>query len=103
MQTHHDDQHTSEFMDRLIERADASIKNKLSQITTGIDDEEPLSRWKHKGINCVHLPEDEQKILRISIGGSDKSQPVELDYCNFRGDRGKVINLLYRAIDALET
>jgi hypothetical protein len=57
-------------------------------------------RWRANGVECVHLPNDEQGILRVSIGGGHPK--VNLNYCNFRGDVGQVIELVEKALSALK-
>ena len=102
MQTHDDDQHIQrEFMDRLRGRADKMVADKASQITTGKDGEEELATWKSHGVFCRHMPDDEQGILRISVGGGN-GMPVELNYCTIRGSVGNCIDLLKQTIKALE-
>lgn len=100
MQTHDDFSH-EDFFKRLLERANDSVENRRSEITTGKPDERPLSSWRARGVECVHLPPDEQGILRISIGGGHPH--VELNYCNFRGDLGKCISLLEKALKAMRS
>jgi len=101
MQTHRDSQYIEEFLERLYRRATSAKVNKTSQITTGTPDEEPLAIWKANGVYCQHLPDDEQGIARISIGGGD-GLPVSVDYCNIRGGVGRCIELMERAITALK-
>ena len=98
MQTHDDFSH-EDFMKRLMERADEAVDKRLSEITTGKAGEEPITSWRAFGVECVQLPPDEQGILRISIGGGHPH--VELNYCNFRGDTGKCIALLEKALKAM--
>ena len=100
VQTHEDTQHQQSFMARLQERAKAAAEAKASLITVGSDKEKPLAGWEHGGIQVRHLPDDEQGILRISIGGGDHT-PVVLNYCTIRGSVGECIKLLERAIEAL--
>lgn len=97
---HHQDRQISEFMKRLRERADEGAANRTSEITTGKPGEVPQAIWKSHGVHCVHLPDDEQGIVRISIGGGNDT-PVKLNYCNFRGSVGQCIALMERAIKAL--
>lgn len=101
MQTHDDYQHrineSARFMERLKQRAEQD-KGK-SQITAGRDSEEPLFVWTHEEVQVRHMPDDEQGILRISIGGGHT--PVPLNYCVIRGDVGQCIELLEKAIAAL--
>ena len=98
MQTHEDLTHRSVFLEKLHQRASEMTRNKESEITAGRDGEEPLAKWKHGGVSVCHMPEDEQGILRISVGGSDV---VPLNYCVIRGDLGRCIDLLEKAIKAL--
>ena len=68
-QTHEDRTHGTEFLRRLTQRADDMVRDKQSENTAGKEGEEPLAEWKHKGVSVRHMPDDEQGILRISIGG----------------------------------
>ena len=99
MQTHMDNSHGSEFMKLLRERANEAVKNKASEITAGKEGEQPLAVWKSNGVGCRHMPDDEQGILRISIGGCETA--VGLNYCVIRGDLGQCIGLLEKALVAL--
>jgi hypothetical protein len=100
MDTHQDSSHVSqEFMRRLQGRASEMVERGESQITGGKPGEQPLAEWDYAGVGVRHMPEDEQGIIRISIGGGDT--PVPLDYCVIRGDIGKCIDLLRRAERAL--
>ena len=101
METHQDDSHRHPFMDRLRQRADEMIKDKQSEITAGKDGEPILEAWKACGVSVRHLPPDEQGILRISVGGGET--PVGFNYCVFRGDLEPCIDLLRKALAALET
>ena len=110
MQTHEDSdfiQHLRhDFMDRLQQRADQCVKDKSSEITGGKEGEKPLAVWRHKGMQVTHRPDDEQGILRISIGGIVEvplhgKLPVHFEYCVIRGSVGQCIDLLERAIAAL--
>lgn len=101
MQTHFDNQHRQTFMDQLRERADKAKDAAASTITAGAAGEQPLAAWKaSNGIHCRHMPDDEQGILRISVGGGDHL-PVTLNYVTVRGKVGDCIALLQKAIDAL--
>ena len=102
MQTHDDGQHNirSEFMERLRARAHESQTIGASTITSGSIGEVPLAKWKHRGIHVTHMPDDEQGILRISVGGGNNT-PVVLNYCTIRGSVGECIELLERTIKAL--
>jgi hypothetical protein len=85
-------------MESLKAKANRMMKNKESTITAG---DEPLEEWELNGIGVRHLPADEHGILRISVGGGVKQAP--LNYCVFRGDKGKCIDLLRKALKALES
>jgi len=61
----------------------------------------PLRQWKHDGVTVQQRDEDMNGVLRISIGGGPHL-PVHGDYCNFRGDQGKCIALLKRALAAMQ-
>jgi hypothetical protein len=87
-------------MDRLQRRADAMVDLKQSIITAGKDGEVPLKEWSACGVGVKQLPNDEQGILRISIGGGDHL-PVNADYCVYRGDRQACIELLEKSLEAL--
>lgn len=98
-ETHYDSSHRTAFMDRLTERASQMTRDKASEITVGKEGEEPLAVWNAHNVQCQHLPDDEQGILRISIGGG--RMPVPMNYCVIRGDLGQCIELLERAMVAL--
>ena len=99
MQTHEDGSHVGEFLRRLKERATQMKQDRASEITGGKDGEKELARWDAEGIQCIHRPEDEQGVLRISVGGGET--PVPLNYCVIRGDLGQCIELLEKAARAL--
>lgn len=103
MQTHDDNTHTQidRFLEELHRRAEKSKESMKSQITTGSPDEKPLAQWKGNGIQVCHMPDDPQNILRISIGGGEKT-PVVVNYCTIRGGVGECIALLEKAIKALK-
>lgn len=90
------------FLKELTGRAELVKAAERSRITGGFDGEEVLDKWESNGIQVVQRPPDTQDILRISVGGGDHL-PVSLNYCVFRGDRGKCIDLLRRALKAMET
>lgn len=101
MQTHYDENHRSEFMELLRERANLAAKAKAATITAGNGVEQEICSWTGKnGVQCRQLPPDEQDILRISIGGGE-GLPISLDYAVIRGDVGKCITLLQKALAAL--
>jgi hypothetical protein len=99
MQTHRDDSHADDFMDRLRQRAAKMTRDKASEITAGKEGEEPLAAWKAHDVQCKHMPDDEQGILRISVGGG--ATPLPLNYCVIRGGVGPCIELLEKAIQSL--
>lgn len=100
MQTHEDMQHRRQFLDRLEQRADKCVKDRASEITIGGPGEKPLASWKAANVHVVHMPDDEQGILRISAGGGSHL-PLELNYCTIRGKVGACIALLEKCIAAL--
>lgn len=85
------------FIERLTQRADNMRARGESQITGGKTGEKELGQWKENGIYIRKLPDDEQSILRISVGGGI----ADVDYCTFRGDRLACMGLLRRALEAL--
>lgn len=101
MQTHYDDDARREFMDLLRKKAKEYEERGLSRITAGRPGEEELASWKANGVSVRHLPDDEHGVLRISIGGGDT--PVPLNYLVFRGEHGACVNLLRKALAALES
>ena len=101
MQTH-EDRDPRDFMQLLQQRADAMERRGLSQITAGKPGEQILEEWESNGVHVRHMPDDQQKILRVSIGGGEIA-PVELNYCVFRGPHGACVDLLRKALAALES
>ena len=99
METHHDRdaQVGPEFFKRLEERAGNTVRNRQSEITAGKVGEAVLAHWNHDNMHVVQRPADEQRILRISIGGGI----AEIDYCVFRGDRARCALFLERALKAM--
>lgn len=104
MQTHDDADYTfrNEWLKSLEEKADRMVAEGKSKITGGDEGEQPLAEWEYKGVACRHMPPDEHGILRISIGGGTET-PVEVNYCVFRGNRGHCIDLLRKALKAMES
>lgn len=102
MQSHNDGDGKirSEFMKRLQERANAAVSKGQSQIAGGRPGEAVLEEWQTYGVHVRHLPNDEQGILRISVGGGDT--PVPLNYLVFRGSHVQCVDLLRKALRALE-
>jgi len=68
-----------------------------SKITSG---DPPLQEWQSNNVHVKQLPDDEQGILRISVGGGQT--PVPLDYLVFRGSHGACVDLLRKALKAME-
>ena len=103
MQTQYDSDHNDSFLNRWLEsleaKADKMVAEKQSQITAGSDGEQVLDEWHANGVSVRQLPDDEHGILRISIGGGET--PVGVNYCVFRGSKGKCIDLLRKALLAL--
>lgn len=101
MQTHRDAEHET-FMERLRERADAAQKAKASTLTGGEPGEDPLfSGQASNGVHVKVLPDEEQGIIRVSLGGGDHL-PVHLDYCVIRGPIGKTIELVEISLAAMK-
>jgi hypothetical protein len=100
MQTHPDRDLTPEFMKRLMERADEMVDARLSEITAGKRGESALLHFTRNDVEVTQRPDDEQKILRISIGGL--WQVPNTTYCVIRGDRQQCVDLLKKALKALD-
>lgn len=104
MQSHNDAEHQEafrrEFMDKLKMRAFKMAAEGKSEITAGKVGEEPMDGWEANGVSVRQLPDDEQGILRISVGGGVNIE--KLNYLVFRGDRLACLNLLRTAVKALE-
>jgi hypothetical protein len=99
MQTHYDQQHA--FIDRLRERAEKAQKAAASTIAAGGENEQELGSWRaSNGMHCRHMPDDEQGILRLSIGGGEHL-PTTMNYLVVRGKIGQCIELLEKALVAL--
>jgi hypothetical protein len=71
----------------------------MSGIAGGLPDESVLAEWRYKTLSIVERPEDEQKIVRISVGGGVPG--ADISYCVFRGDRTQCAHLLETAAAAL--
>lgn len=108
MQSHLDsdfmrrNQLSERFLAELQGRVEAIKQQEASQITGGTDGELVLAEWESNSVHVKQRPDDPQGILRISIGGGD-DLPVSLNYLVFRGNRGKCVDLLRKALKALET
>lgn len=88
------------FLSALSAKADQLVALQKSQITSGAG-EVVLAEWQSNNIAVTQLPADEHGVLRISIGGGNET-PVILNYLRFRGDHGQCVDLLRRALKALE-
>lgn len=71
----------------------------MSVVAAGSPGEPILAEWDRGRIHVVKRPDDEQGILRISVGGG--IERVKLDYCVFRSDRTACAFLLEQAALAL--
>lgn len=91
-----------QFIKDLSARADFLQAAGKSKITGGVDGEPILMEWTANDIYIRQMPADQQGVLRVSIGGGDHL-PVTVNYLTFRGDRGQCIDLLRRALTALES
>lgn len=99
--THEDSSHDGGFIQRLRERAELAERAAASTIAAGSSVEQELGSWKaSNGIHCRHMPDDEQGILRLSIGGGDHL-PQKMNYVVIRGKVGQCIELLEKALVAL--
>ena len=97
--THENSNHS--FIERLRQRAEVAEKAAASTITAGTDSEQELGSWKaSNGIHCRHMPDDEQGILRLSIGGGD-NLPAKLNYVVFRRRIGQCIEMVEKSIVSL--
>ena len=92
METHRDSEHRREWLRSLKEKARENREAGLVTITGGAADEEVLAAWQSHGVDVRQRPPDEHGILRISVGGGDDT-PVKLNYCVFRGDHSKCVDL----------
>jgi hypothetical protein len=100
MQSHNDqDALPANFWNRLETRAERMMAKGESQITAGAPGEPVLKEWRHRTMCIVQRPDDEQNILRISVGGGVVG--ADISYCVFRGDRTQCANLLEQAAVAL--
>ncbi len=99
MPSHRDQDHQlrREFLKELELRAEIMTDLAKNDLQQG----QVLQQWKHDGVTVQNLPDDRQHILRISIGGGDHL-PIHGDYCNFRGDQSKCIQLLTRCLEAMK-
>jgi hypothetical protein len=100
MANSHLDRDQSQWLDELKARAERIKSNGQSKITGGAEGEQVLQEWGFGGVCVRQLPADEHGVLRISIGGG--ATPVPLNYCVFRGDHGACVDLLRKALAALE-
>jgi hypothetical protein len=100
MGSHRTEDHEArkEFLQEMRLRAEIMSDLGKNRMTT---EGKVIRKWKEGGITVAELPADMSGVLRISIGGGPDT-PVPGDYCNFRGDQGKCIALLERAIKAMQ-
>ena len=101
MQSHDDRDFRQDWLKDLEAKADRMREAGESKITGGDKGERRLAEWQHKTVHVRHMPPDEHGILRISLGGGEDI-PVQLNYCVFRGNRGHCIDLLRKALKAME-
>jgi hypothetical protein len=59
-----------------------------------------IEEWTKHGMRVQMLPDDPHGVLRISIGGHADIKPSE--YCSFRGDQGRCIKLLEKALKLMK-
>lgn len=100
MQTHEDRDARRDWLDSLEKKAERMQAAKQSEITAGKKGEPVLAEWNASGVDVRQLPPDEHGTLRLSIGRGET--PVSLNYCVFRGEHGACVDLLRRALAALE-
>lgn len=107
MQTHDDRDFRSpipepkeHFEAKLERRANRMVRDHSSQITAGRPGERAEASWMACGIHVTKLPDDEQGILRVSVGGGVAG--FDADYCVFRGDQRRCVGLVRAALNALE-
>lgn len=82
-----------------VARSRLNCQNKTDDAGASVEQE--LGSWKaSNGIHCRHMPDDEQGILRLSIGGGDHL-PSKMNYVVVRGKIGQCIELLEKALVAL--
>lgn len=89
------------FVARLQERAGEVYAKAGSTIASPSSGEVIEREWQAFGVHCSELPADEQGILRISIGGGPHT-PIQLNYCTFRGSHADCVDLLRKALKAME-
>jgi hypothetical protein len=80
-------------------RADEMTKKGENIITAGHPSERILGEWDAEGFGISRMPEDPLHARRISIGEADLPNSA---YLVFRGDPGKVLSLLRRALVAAD-
>lgn len=90
----------AEWFKKLVEKSQEMQQAGTSKIAGGRLGEDSLNEWKSHGVSVRQLPNDELGVLRISIGGGDT--PIPLNYCVFRGDHSKCVDLLRSALKAME-
>ena len=81
-----------DLMDKLQRKADAMTELGLNVITRGKETETPLWERSVNDIYVKRMPDDEDGILRISIGGPAAA------YCVIRGDANACLAQLCRKV-----
>lgn len=90
------------WLESIEEKAARLKAEQKSGITGGYEGEEPLQEYQ--AANEVHvrrLPPDPHGLIRISVGGGD-NLPIRCNYLVFRGNPKQAIQLLRKALTALE-
>lgn len=104
MQTHNDSDFRKSdlqsMLSNLKQEADKMTAEGSNQITAGKPGELSEFEFNHKGFRVKKLPDDENGVLRISIGGVPSD--LDFNYCVIRGDRDQCIELLRKALKALK-
>jgi hypothetical protein len=103
-QTHLDSDSEHPFKNewwKSLERKAALLQDQgRTGLTGGRPGEETLAEWESNSFGVRQLPADDHGILRISIGGGNT--PVPSNYLVFRGPHGACVDLLRKALKALE-
>lgn len=87
-----------EFEDRLKRRADNASWQGSNSVAAGLPGEQVIDQWQHGNIICKKMPDDPQKVLRISVGGLAGLGA----YCVMRGDIDECVKMLRDTIEAIE-
>ena len=99
METHEDRDFSAgdRLFNELKSRALDMTRARQNLITAGAENEQPLEEWQSGSMIVKKLADDQQGVLRISVGGN-----VGFGYCVFRGSRQACRTLLEQAWKALE-